>query len=184
MKSKIEEKEAVKTPSKVIFLDLDGVLNTEEYFASLKDKGLPTEDSFGNLFSPDAVENLRHIIETTNAQIVISSSWRYAGLDAIKLMWENRCLPGILYDITPLFVADDYILAHMSDETFDSDSAMTSAREMEISAWLQDHPEMTDYVILDDLDSFHQHEAHLVKINPKTGITPADAEQVIKILNE
>lgn len=183
MKSKIEKQEVPKTPCKVLFLDLDGVLNTEDYFASLKDKGLPTEDSFGNLFSPDAVENLRRIIEATGAQIVISSSWRFAGLGTLKLMWKERHLPGNLYDITSLFVADDYIRAHMDDQSFDFYEAMTSAREMEISAWLQEHPEVTNYVILDDLDSFRQHEAHLVKINPKTGITPADAEQVITILN-
>ena len=51
MKQKIKVQETPKAPCKVIFLDIDGVLNTSEYFASLKDKGLPTEDSFGNLFS-------------------------------------------------------------------------------------------------------------------------------------
>jgi hypothetical protein len=66
---------------------------------------------------------------------------------------------------------------------FDLYDAMILAREMEIALWLEEHPEVTNYVILDDLDSFRQHEAHLVKINPKTGITPADAEQVITILN-
>ena len=66
---------------------------------------------------------------------------------------------------------------------FDLYDAMTLAREMEIALWLEEHPEVTNYVILDDLDSFRQHEAHLVKINPKTGITNDDAEQVITILN-
>lgn len=183
MKTKIEIQDAPKTPCKVLFLDLDGVLNTEDYFASLKDKGLLTEDSFGNLFSPEAVENLQKIIKATGAQIVVSSSWRFAGLGALKLMWKERSLPGNLYDITSLHVADDYIRAHMDDQSFDFYEEMTSAREMEISAWLQEHPEATNYVILDDLDSFRQHEAHIVKINPKTGITTADAKQVITILN-
>jgi hypothetical protein len=98
-------------------------------------------------------------------------------------MWKARQLPGEIYDITSLFVADDYIREHMEEENCDFYEAMTSAREMEISAWLQEHPEVTNYVILDDLDSFRQHEAHLVKINPKTGITNDDAEQVITILN-
>ena len=168
---------------KVVFLDLDGVLNTEDYFASLKDKGLPTEDSFGNLFSPEAIENLRKIIEAMDAQIVVSSSWRFAGLGTLKQMWKERSLPGNLYDITSLNVADDYIRAHMEDQSFDFYEAMTSAREMEISAWLQEHPEVTNYVILDDLESFRQPEAHLVQINPKTGIATDDAERVITILN-
>ncbi len=114
--------------NKVIFLDLDGVLNTEEYFNSLKEKGLPTEDAFGNLFSPNAVANLQQIVDATNAQIVVSSSWRFAGLNMLKLMWKERHLPGKVYDITSLFVADDYIRTYMEDDKHDFCEAMTVAR--------------------------------------------------------
>lgn len=180
---KIEASEMPKEKCKIIFLDLDGVLNTANYYDRLQHEHLPTEDIFGTLFDPNAVEQLSHIIDSTNAKIVISSSWRYSGIASMRAMWKERHLPGNLYDITSLFVADDYIRAHMDDQSFDFYEAMTSAREMEISAWLQEHPEVTNYVILDDLDSLRQHEAHLVKINPKTGITNDDAEQVITILN-
>ena len=183
MKQKIKVQETPKAPCKVIFLDIDGVLNTGEYFASLKDKGLPTEDSFGNLFSPQAVANLQQIVESTDAQIVISSSWRFAGLDMLRLMWKERHLPGKVYDITSLFVADDYIRTYMEDEGHDFCEAMTVAREMEISTWLQDHPEVSNYVILDDFESFRQLAPHHVPINAEKGITNTDVEKAIKILN-
>lgn len=181
---KTEANEMPKEKCKIIFLDLDGVLNTANYYDRLQHEHLPTEDIFGTLFDPKAVEQLSHIIDSTNAKIVISSSWRYSGIANMRAMWKARQLPGEIYDITSLFVADDYIREHMEEENFDFYEAMTSVREMEISAWLQEHPEVTNYVILDDLDSFRQHEAHLVKINPKTGIANDDTERVITILNE
>ena len=182
---KIEANEMPKEKCKIIFLDLDGVLNTANYYDRLQHEHLPTEDIFGTLFDPKAVEQLSHIIDSTNAQIVISSSWRYSGIVNMRAMWKARQLPGEIYDITSLHVADDYIQSQMENNPNDFDlyDAMILAREMEIALWLEEHPEVTNYVILDDLDSFRQHEAHLVKINPKTGITNDDAEQVITILN-
>ena len=60
----------------IIFLDFDGVLNTEKYYCELKSKGLPSDDKYGQLFDPEAVANLRKIIDATDARIVVSSSWR------------------------------------------------------------------------------------------------------------
>ena len=181
--NKIENQEAPKEPCKVIFLDIDGVLNTEKYYNYLRDNGLDTDDYFGNLFSPEAVENLQRIIETTNAQIVISSSWRFAGIGGLRTMWNRRQLPGYIYDITSLYVADDFIREHMGEEDFDYTEAIFSTRELEISSWLRDHPETTNYVILDDLSSMKRYEANYVRINPKKGITRENTEQAITILN-
>jgi hypothetical protein len=49
--------------------------------------------------------------------------------------------------------------------------------------WLEEHPEVTSYVILDDQSTFRQLKEHFVQINPKSGITNEDAERVITILN-
>lgn len=45
---------------KVIFLDFDGVLNTENYQAKLRQEGKPQCDDFGQVFDSDAVENLKN----------------------------------------------------------------------------------------------------------------------------
>ena len=83
----------------VIFLDFDGVLNTEQYHARLTVDGKPTKDTWGPLFDPLAVENLRRILDDTDTRIVVSSSWRYAhSLDSLRLMWEVRGLPGEILD--------------------------------------------------------------------------------------
>ena len=79
----------------IVFLDFDGVLNTEQYQARLTMDGKPTKDAWGPLFDPLAVENLRHTLDDIDAQIVISSSWRYAhSLGSLRMMWEVRGLPA------------------------------------------------------------------------------------------
>ena len=100
-------------------------------------------------------------------------------------MWKARQLPGEIYDITSLHVADDYIQSQMENNPNDFDlyDAMILAREMEIALWLEEHPEVTSYVILDDQSTFRQLKEHFVQINPKSGITNEDAERVITILN-
>ncbi|MDE6338813.1 MAG: hypothetical protein K2K97_03370 [Muribaculaceae bacterium] len=71
----------------VIFLDFDGVLNTEQYQARLAVEGKPTKDAWGPLFDPRAVGNLKKIIDATDAEIVISSSWRYLyTLGSLRMM--------------------------------------------------------------------------------------------------
>ena len=57
---------------KVIFLDIDGVLNTSRWHNQVESSKL--QDEYGYLFDPVAVANLAKIIEETGADIVISSS--------------------------------------------------------------------------------------------------------------
>ena len=148
----------------IIFLDFDGVLNTERYQAQLAIDGKPNKDSWGPLFDPHAVTNLRKIIEATDADIVITSSWRYLHrLGSLRMMWEVRRLPGELLDTLPCGAA--YI-----------------SRGEEIEYWLNGNGQ-PDYVIIDDLDEFYTSQRdRYVETNPIVGITDADAKRAIEIL--
>jgi histidinol phosphatase-like enzyme len=75
---------------KVIFLDLDGVLNVY----------CEDRDEFGCTFHSNFVDNLKRIIEKTGAKIVISSSWRKDGLKFMLDLWKFRNLPGEIIDLT------------------------------------------------------------------------------------
>lgn len=170
--------------NKVIFLDFDGVLNSEKYFYYLKEHGKQTEDVFGSLFDPEAVSALRKIVEATGAMIVISSSWRFAGLERMRLMWEKRGLAGDVIDITSLHTADELIEAHIGDIDFDDFIFnLGSPRAYEINDWLASHPETINYVILDDERMNESLKQHFVNINPHFGLTDNDAEIAINILN-
>lgn len=150
----------------VIFLDFDGVLNTEQYQAQLTVDGKPTNDAWGPLFDPRAVGNLKKIIDATDAEILISSSWRYMyPLGSLRMMWETRELPGEIRDT--LACGATYI-----------------SRGEEIDCWLESNGQ-PDYVIIDDLDDFYptQHDRY-VEVNPIVGITEADAQKAIEILKK
>ena len=71
---------------KYLFLDFDGVLNTEFYQGLLMSQGKPYRDKHGPFFDPVAVEQLKRVVDSTHADIVIGSSWKYLGLEAMQAM--------------------------------------------------------------------------------------------------
>ena len=169
--------------NKIIFLDFDGVLNTEYHQDLLQYLGKSWQDEYGALFDPNAVKQLKRIIDATNADIVVESSWKYLGLDTMKELWEVRNLPGRIIDITPSTISDEYLL---SSDLENIHPSLLHCKGVEISSWLSKY-ETQDirYVIIDDeyviLDS---QLPHFILINPYEGITEEQANQVISMLNE
>ena len=152
--------------NKILFLDFDGVLNTEHYQGLLQYQGKPWQDEYGDFFDPKAVKQLKRIIDATDADIVVESSWKYLGLDAMKELWEVRNLPGTIIDITP--------------------SLLGKNKGVEIASWLSKYAKQDiRYVIIDDeyviLDS---QLPHFILTNPYEGITEEQANRAISMLNE
>ena len=93
----------------VIFLDSDGVLNAFYYPKLLADHGQVWRDRFGVLFAPECIAQLRRIIEATDAQIIISSSWKipFEGetdemiLNSLKKCGKHANIPGELNEQFP-----------------------------------------------------------------------------------
>ncbi len=161
---KVEEKEVAHS-ERIIFLDFDGVLNTEYYQNQLYHEGKAWQDKHGSYFDPETVEQLKRIIDTTQDDIVVESSWKYLGLEAMQEMWDEREMPGRVIDITP---------------------TVGYNKGMEIASWLSEHTtEGTKYVIIDDeyviLDS---QQPHFILTNPYDGITEELADRAISILNK
>ena len=78
--------------NKIIFLDIDGVLNVISQ----------GKDEYGSKFHKHFEDNLKTLIEKTGAKIVITSTWRSSGLNVMKNMWKDRKLPGEVIDIKVL----------------------------------------------------------------------------------
>ena len=88
---------------KLIFLDIDGVLNCQEAY----EKGYcKFDDEFGQSFYPPAAEYLNKIIDATDADVVISSTWRNSGLEVMQNMWKSRGMSGKVIGVTPNFSRD------------------------------------------------------------------------------
>lgn len=162
---------------KIIFLDIDGVLNVYGR----------ESDEFGYLFHKKFEDNLRWIISETDAKIVLTSSWRYAGIERIREMWIYRGLPGEVIDIT----IDCYLL--VGEGKFEFYDEVN--RGDEIQDWLDDHnSEIDSYVIIDDENDMLNHQrGNFVRtannINHPDcedigyGLTKTCAERAIRILN-
>lgn len=168
---------------KVLFLDFDGVLNTENYQAELRSNGKNGWDEFGQLFDPAAVANLKMVLDAVpDVLLVINSSWKLEGLDMVQAMWKERNLPGKIHSATPDYVPD------LSDIDLDDyENIVTLAgKGNEVKQWLSlNAPEGCQYVIFDDMPDFlPEQEEHLVCINPVTGITTEDAIKAINLLRQ
>jgi hypothetical protein len=178
---------------KIIFLDIDGVLNTESYIVHFweycninniqrpvakKDFNELMRDSYGNKFCPIAVRALKWIVDETGAKIVISSSWRGSGEQWCKDMWKERELPSEVIGITP----------HMSRRHSDSSLPFLERLERghEIQDWINSSKEdIESYVIIDDdNDMLESQLPNFVRTNEVYGITLLDAEKAINILNK
>ena len=115
--------------SKIIFLDFDGVLNTEHHQRQLLYERKAWQDKYGTCFDPEAVKQLQTIVDMTHADIVIESSWKYLGLEAMQDMWKDRQLPGKVIGITPSAISDNILLSTDLDVL---DSSMLHCKGAEI----------------------------------------------------
>lgn len=110
--------------NKIIFLDIDGVLqpgrNSDRFNHDLKnlrktlaekyqDEGYLTMDEY-NLgavyydWKPEAIANLKKILNDTDAVIVVSSSWRrFNDVDGLKRLFKIHDLDKYVVDRTPPF---------------------------------------------------------------------------------
>lgn len=154
---------------KIIFLDIDGVLNTYATRRFLV-------CSPGTLFvDTRKVLRLRDIVERTGAELVLSSTWRY-GADPNALYVEKYALRELIAEFKrvrcPLWVDMTPIIPR-------------SKREREIYAWLLQHPEVDNFVILDDVwEELEFYKDRLVETSMFYGLTKERAELAIRMLNE
>jgi len=154
-------------PFKYIFLDFDGVLN-----------------NYSTEFDPNAIANLRTLIDVTGAKIVVSSSWRLLGLKRMERLWKEHGLPDEIYGATPSCNAAFFTNAFSPHKKW---SSLPSCRGIEIEEWLRNcAPEFHSYAILDDDDSeiLVSQQNHLVKTDPMVGLTEENVRQTIAILGK
>lgn len=155
-------------PNRILFLDVDGCLNyTLWYYDDRNPGNLHGEEDV----DPLCVDRINLICEKTGAKVVVSSDWR------IESNWKKRLeKAGVknIIDKTPITVFEQYGPCHH----------FTRAEEIEM--WLLWHPEVKNYVIIDDLDEFDDAEQleHFVKVNSYRGLSDENVEEAIKILDK
>jgi diphthamide synthase subunit DPH2 len=156
---------------KVIFLDIDGVLVTRN---SIKYQYLNFPDETNIRFSKKAVKNLNKLVRLTKAKIVISSTWRlFHSLEKLQNIFEEQKIEGEIISTTSVEKA-----------TVEEDIP----RGQKIADWLEQHPKVKQYVIIDDdvqADCIQFHPYNCVETSYKRGFAPEDRfNEALAILNE
>ncbi len=143
---------------KVIFLDVDGVLITDE-----------TRRLGNRNVSPACVAALNSLLERTDARIVLSTSWR-VGLTGRELcaLFRQWGVTGGIIDKTP--------------------NLPEGCRGDEIARWLEERQtsrgDVESFVIIDDHDDMGELMPYLVRTRSAVGFSDEDVERATEILSK
>jgi hypothetical protein len=159
---------------KTIFLDHDGVicLSTEwggrfkkqnkwgGLKLSMTPMEMPMEYRFDN-FNKKAIKVLNEILEETGAEIVVSSDWkRWATVEEMGEYYESQ---GIIKK--PMAFTPNLSECNNYDGSFpwSRDWDLEQTRTLEINQYLKDHPEVTEWVAIDDLNMGKEGMSYSIK---------------------
>lgn len=148
---------------KIIFLDFDGVLNSQLFYKNRK--------TFKDI-DEKSVSFLNDLVRQTEAKIVVSSSWRIGRtINDLQKILDYNGFKGEILDVTP---------------------CLNTLRGNEIHAWIQDYKQKSGYdlyrkgtyVILDDdSDMLYWHRNNFLWVDPYAGLTPNLVYKAERILN-
>lgn len=155
--------------SKVIFLDVDGVLNSKRFAEyCTNNEGLKNWWSYG-LLEQELLFNLYHIVKTfPDCHIVLCSSWRISSHHK-ELLDRQLALYGMgVYGTTT--------------------ANPKMGRGQQIMEWVYNHEDVDNFVVLDDDNDIRDYppetevSKHLVWVSFLTGLTAENADEAIRIL--
>lgn len=143
---------------KVLFLDIDGVLNSSRSATAFK--GFP--HGFGKSdmerFDMVAVNLIRRLCRVTGCRVVLSSTWRI-------LHTVHECANGLDLPI------------------FDATTKDGGHRGTQIQTWLDAHQEVTQYAIVDDdSDMLESQLPFFVRTSHADGLSYANYEALERLL--
>lgn len=167
----------------ILFLDVDGVLNTSATKASaegvrdcvLYPFGNRQAQRFTGVVEIAKVAAVARVVEACGAKIVVSSSWR----NAFATCADFAAAIGI---VPPLANAPD--LFHRDWRT---DWKMSSRRHNEVQWWLDEHRKVKRYAVLDDHPVFPRDwegAEREVNTDASVGVTNRDLDRVAGLLGK
>jgi hypothetical protein len=162
---------------KVVFLDVDGVLNTERWLVEQYNKTGKPHSCHHSEFDPLCMQNLKEFVEESDAYIVISSTWRLGNHETDE-GWKA------LMDRLNDYGLRERVVGSTPDLSRKYDSFC--CRGYEIQEWLDRNEDknIENFVIIDDdSDMFHL-IGKLAKCSFKYGFTEEVRRRALQIINE
>lgn len=153
----------------VLFLDIDGVLNSVDWYMRRKeDENAAAYHDWAYDLDPVALGLLKKLMaDVPDLNIVISSSWRM-----------SHSLETFKRKLAPMIGIEPKRIAGMTP-------SLSRGRGEEIKQWLNEHPAVTKFAIIDD-DSFDMGDMlpHLQKTENKHGIMPEHTAAIKEVFKK
>jgi hypothetical protein len=149
---------------RILFLDVDGVLNHREVFVP----GDPAP------LCRDALAQLKRVVDETSCRIVLSSTWRGV----------PRLVDRLPDDLVRNHFHGDWRTIEIRHGITKGGVYLPTKRGEEVDEWLGRHPEIERYAIVDDDSDFLEHQLpFFVKTSfDGGGLTDAHADELIEIM--
>ena len=153
---------------KLIYLDIDGVLNHQAAYAAGECRYDYAEGY--ETFSITSKTLLNQLIDQTGADIVISSTWRSDGIEQMKHIWEREKMSGSIVGCTPHLSIDGFgytprgceIDCHLRAQGFYHIN-WSAERQLEV----MEQSGIANYIIIDDdSDMLYGQRHHFVHTLP------------------
>ena len=161
---------------KVIFLDIDGVLNSNFWNDTHQ-----REISDGTLVDEEKVKILATLVNRTGAKIILHSGWRFwfdAKLKPLRVEAER-----LVERLAKEGLSLDGLTPDLTTEEIRRTKKFSLVKADEILAWLKLHDDVDGWIVLDDLELHNcQVELHQVKTDQRIGLTVDDVKMAEKIL--
>lgn len=151
---------------KVIFLDIDGVVNCWDTKERAPSKCIGVEQRL--------IAHVKEIVDATGAKLVLSSTWRKD--------WAFDLNNGIDWH----YLRDEFAKQDLYFMDY-TPSRRDSHRGEEIKEWLESTEyDVKSYVIIDDemFDIWDLHDGHTVQTSFDSGIKPGAVKMAIEILSK
>jgi hypothetical protein len=165
---------------KIIFLDMDGVLNSHEHF--MREGSTMSEWPKGHV-DVNAVKRLNQIIARTEAKVVISSTWRkFLDFEQMQAVLNEHGFEGEVVGETPDFNRPEY-QQELANLEHPPRFPHRFERGHEISYWLKKCPiDVYSYVVLDDSVDMATVRHRHVHTNFNVGLSEHDVEAAVSHL--
>ena len=158
---------------KVVFLDVDGVLN-----ASMRVNRGTKGFNLIDWVLPGPVAHVNRICRETGAKLVISSTWRQdKTVPELQQMFAEAGIMGDIIDKTEVGPCIWHIQKGFDD-------CWQDHRGAEIKEWLDRHPEVTSFVVLDDDSDMTEVKDRHVKTDLYRGLVRKQCDRAIELLND
>jgi len=178
----------------IIFLDIDGVLNCEKsykggYSSYVEFINKSGQEDFYSKFYPPSKYLINKLIEQTNADIVISSSWRSSGINWMRDIWKRENMKGEIIGVTDSIRCRDIKIPRgvEIDKWLEDQGYKTINWSEEIQLNYMKQSNIHNYIIIDDdsdmLYNQRKHFVHVLDDNTnKRGFSQRHFEKALKTL--